>query len=151
MNLMFLEDALTKGGNMLRVLSTLCASMVLLLAIGQAQTTTDEIVATIPNQFTVGTQTLPAGQYFFTANIGANSIQVRSADGKHAAIGMIYTRIAKPETISQSQNKVVFDVRDNQYSLSEVWVSGEDGFALPGHMQASHTHATVKASSRKAS
>ena len=148
---MLLEDELTKGGNMFRVLSTLCASMVLLLAISQAQTTTDEIVATVSNPFTVGTQTLPAGQYFFTANIATSIIQVRSADGKHAAMSMIYTRIARPESAAQAENKVVFDVRNNQYALSEVWVAGEDGFVLPGHMQTSHTHLSVKANSLKAS
>jgi|WetSurMetagenome_2_1015567.scaffolds.fasta_scaffold05134_6 hypothetical protein len=135
---------------MFRVLSTLCASMVLLLAVGQAQTI-DEITATIPHQFTVGTQAFPAGVYHFKADIAGGNIQVRSADGKTSALGMIYTRIAQPESPANFENKVVFDVRNNQYALSEVWVAGEDGFVLPGHAQASHTHSTVKAKSRKAS
>ena len=92
----------------------------------------------------VGTRELPAGKY--TISMAANDETTLSVLGpKGEAFAMaIETRLAD---LGQKGTQVVFDkAPDGTYFLSELHVSGRDGFAFKG---ASNKHSHVMINSNK--
>ncbi len=98
------------------------------------------VTVDIPFQFFVGTKSLPAGTYKFSANANLSTINVTSTDGKEKAMSAVLTRLsAKPDT----EATAVFDVIGNDHYLSEFYPSGLDGFCFKG-AAANHTHLIIK-------
>jgi hypothetical protein len=82
----------------------------------------------IPFEFQIGSQTLPAGEYS-VKRLTQNSVLVRSRDGKLSAIAQTSGTITADE--NRKQEKLVFNQYGNQYFLSQVWMMrGGDGRAL---------------------
>jgi hypothetical protein len=75
----------------------------------------DKQQATIPFDFTVGQDRLPAGTYIFK-NLQGNVIELEG-QGKHAHIMALST---STEDVRQSPNRVVFSKYGEQYFLREV-------------------------------
>ena len=83
-----------------------------------------EMVVTIPFNFTVCTQSMPAGKYTVRQMTSANTnlLLVRSEDGVFAEIACAHdVRGAK----GASEGKLVFNRYRNQYFLAELWFPGD--------------------------
>jgi hypothetical protein len=98
-----------------------------------------------PSSGVAGTKTLPAGRYDIVQP-NRDLLVFRSAKGAVVEVPVL-TRLAKPAT-PLAEAKVVFDKFGDKYYISEIWIPGEDGFYLGGTREV-HTHATVKATTRK--
>lgn len=108
---------------------TLIATIILAgfvaMSSAQAQSlSTGRLVANIPFEFNVGSQTLPAGEYAVRniAQASANQVlQLHSRDGKVNAI--VQTR----GVISgiQESSKLVFQRSGDRYYFAQAWMKGE--------------------------
>jgi hypothetical protein len=108
---------------------TLIATIILAgfvaMSSAQAQSlSTGKLVANIPFEFNVGSQTLPAGEYTVRniAQASANQVlQLRSRDGKVNAI--VQTR----GVISGIQNssRLVFQRSGDHYYFAQAWMKGD--------------------------
>ena len=108
---------------------TLIATIILAgfvaMSSAQAQSlSTGRLVANIPFEFNVGSQTLPAGEYTVRniAQASANQVlQLRSRDGKVNAI--VQTR----GVISgiQDSSRLVFQRSGDRYYFAQAWMKGE--------------------------
>jgi hypothetical protein len=91
----------------------------------QAQSlSTGKLVANIPFEFNVGSQTLPAGEYTVRniAQAAANQVlQLRSRDGKVSAI--VQTRGVISGT--QESSKLVFQRSGDRYYFAQAWMQGD--------------------------
>ncbi len=88
-----------------------------------AQSSDMKVVASVPFDFTIGRQVMPAGEYT-VKRLSQNSraILIQSADGSASRIVQpIPTQSAK----EQEQGKLVFHRYGNQYFLSQIWSAGE--------------------------
>ena len=83
-----------------------------------------EMVADVPFNFTVCTQTMPAGKYKVRPMTSAttNLLLVRSEDGQFAEITC--TRDVQGSKRA-SEGKLIFNRYGNQYFLTELWFSGD--------------------------
>lgn len=92
---------------------------------------TGRLVANIPFEFNVGSQTLPAGEYTVRniAQASANQVlQLRSRDGKVSAI--VQTR----GVISgiQDSSRLVFQRSGDRYHFAQAWMKGDrNGLETP--------------------
>lgn len=79
-----------------------------------------EIEADIPFQFHAGNARFPAGKYILKMldNSDLDAMEIRSADGNHAAIFQVMS--AQAET-SPSKTELIFNKYGNQYFLSKVF------------------------------
>lgn len=109
-----------------------------------------KIVVDVPNAFAAATAQLPAGRYEVTLNgVAHQTVSFRSLDGKNTATVMISTAIAA-DPGKPTEGKLVFDVVGGQYTLSEVWMPGHDGYLMAGFKNDSvHKHAIAKGSPPK--
>jgi hypothetical protein len=97
----------------------------------QAQSA-NQMNANIPFSFTIGNQTLPAGEYtvrYINQDSGKTALLFRSMDGKTS-------RIVNMNTTQKAESEVkaslVFNQYGNSYFLSEVWTGGDQyGLSLP--------------------
>ncbi|MEO8433718.1 MAG: hypothetical protein ABI596_02400 [Pyrinomonadaceae bacterium] len=78
---------------------------------------------TVPFDFIVSAKTFPAGEYIVTRSTrgSAEGLRIQARDGKNGAYVMTMPVAARD---IQSQTKAVFRRYDNQYFLSQVWISG---------------------------
>ena len=83
--------------------------------------------ATIPFDFIVGNQALPAGQYTVDRGPATGTVMIRSADGKRAAIVLAQ---AVSSAVARDTGSLVFHRYGYTYFLSEVWSPGNDGRKL---------------------
>ena len=109
------------------VMSILSILLVAVFASGQARTIAK---AKIPFAFSVESKGFPAGEYEFSTAAAASTITVRSSDGKVSAMTPIVTRLAAGIHTTPQDAHIVFDKVGDSYTLSEIWVPGEDGFML---------------------
>ena len=107
-----------------------------------------KMTADIPNAFTVSGKQLPAGRYVLELQgTQHQTMTIRSTDGKQSSNAMISTSIGGEKSLD---GKVVFDRVGEEYTLSEVWFPGHDGFLLTGYRTGSeHKHSTVKGTPAK--
>ena len=90
-----------------------------------AQTIT--VKATIPFEFQLGAQTLPAGDYYVFHS--DHVLRLRAAGGPIAAMAL--TSAAAPEP-NASPSKLVFRRYGNEYFLAKVWIGyARSGVAVP--------------------
>ena len=115
-----MKKELLKGFTMLALTVTLALATA---AASNAQSS-NRIVADIPFEFTVGGQSLPAGQYAVrAANSQGNALIVQSDDAKSSAMRL--TNPIRPNKTNE-QARLVFHRYGERYFLAEVW-SGSDG------------------------
>ena len=120
---------------MLSLCLTLLAAVV---AHGQQGTT---VTAKIPFSFSVAGNVLPAGQYDFRPNTASNVVEV-VASGKPALLQGVVTRLAGAIHTTPKDAHIVFDKVGSNYTLSELWVPGNDGFLL-STTKAAHEHSVI--------
>lgn len=91
----------------------------------QAQTSgRTRMIANIPFEFSVGNQTLPAGEYGVTPINPASDhavLQLRSKDGSSSAMIQMGAAIGK----AQESAKLVFRRYGDKYFFAEAWVDGD--------------------------
>jgi hypothetical protein len=111
----------------LLVLIGLC---LVLAAMAYGQTA---VKANIPFAFTAGTKALPAGSYEVypvPSAAGVVDVRMRSADGKTAVLVPVITRLSGAIHTTPQDSHLVFDKVGENFSLSEVWIPGSDGYVL---------------------
>jgi hypothetical protein len=117
-------------------------SLIAFLAVtsGYAQTQM-MVTGKIAFPFTVGAKTLPPGQYEFVCDAATPVIRVVSGN-KNVALAPIITRLAGAMHTTPKDSHIVFDKVGDIYSLSEIWVPGQDGYMLLA-TKGQHEHAVV--------
>ena len=107
---------------------TLIAMIVLvgsLAVAAQAQTNSRiALVANIPFQFSIGNQTLPAGEYTVRSisdDYSTVVLRIESRDGRTHALLVTFTVEGK----AQNRSRLVFHRYGNQYFLAQAWVDGD--------------------------
>ena len=116
----------------------------------QAQTSgRTQLTANIPFNFSVGNQSLPAGEYTIAQiNPGSSNVvlQLRSREGNSAMVQMTSV-IGK----AQSNAKLIFHRYGNKYFFAQAWVDGErNGLQAPkprAERAAEREMAAIKAAS----
>jgi hypothetical protein len=117
-------------------------SLLTLLTAGSVYGQSRVVKADIPFAFNTAGKTLPAGQYEFFPN--ASGATMRIAGKGSSALAMVQTRMAAEIHTTQNDSHVVFDKVGDVYTLSEVWVPGQDGWML--HLtKGKHEHKVVDA------
>ena len=99
------------------------------------------IKAKIDFPFKVEGKVLPAGEYAFTRDAQAMTFRVQG-QGKEGAIAPILTRMAWEMHTTVQDSHLTFDVVGDTYSLSEIWIPGEDGYLIQ-MTKGPHTHKVV--------
>ena len=108
-----------------------------------AQTKGGPIVTKVPFEFSVGDKTFPAGEYRVVhQKHQLPHLRIQSADGKLTSALTPVTRLASQHTGDAPNASLVFDLVQEKHILSEVWVSGEDGYLLRG-TQEEHQHEVI--------
>jgi hypothetical protein len=94
-------------------------------AAAQAQTVgRAQLIADIPFEFNVGSQTLPAGEYTIRQVNPASDqavLQFRSKDGRASARVQMGSVIGK----AQESAKLIFNRYGNQHFFAQAWVDGD--------------------------
>ena len=115
----------------LKSFTILMLTLVFAALTAQAQST-NQMKADIPFRFTIGNQTLPAGEYtvrYVNQDSGKTALLFRSMDGKTSRIvNMNTTQRGEGE----AKASIVFNQYGDSYFLSEVWTGGDQyGLSLP--------------------
>lgn len=83
--------------------------------------------AAIHFSFLAGTTQCPPGTYEF--EVDGTKVTLRSTDPKGAtAILLVITRLGRHD--KDKDPEFVFDKRDEQLKLSEIWLPGQDGYLM---------------------
>ena len=105
----------------LRTMMIISGLMVVSAITAHAQAGSSFMVS-VPFDFTVSGRTLAAGEYIVARNgVSSDGLTIRSKDGKGGASAL--TKTIQTEDI-QNETTVVFKRYDDQFFLSQVWVSG---------------------------
>jgi hypothetical protein len=89
-----------------------------------------KIEINVPFNFSLGSQTLPAGAYSIR-QLSQTSMLIESADGQTRAIAQATGSVQMDANDKAPQEKAVFHQYGNQYFLAQVWmVRGSDGRKL---------------------
>lgn len=92
----------------------------------QAQTSS-KVEVNIPFEFSAGNETLQAGVYTIR-RASANLLVLRNRDGKSVILNAPLSLESKDKA-----ERLVFSRRGENYHLSQVWLSGENGRQLLPH------------------
>lgn len=94
--------------------------------------TLNQMKADIPFRFTIGDQTLPAGEYtvrYVNQDSGKTALLFKSTDGKTSRIVNMNTAQRGEQ---ETKASLVFNQYGDQYFLSEVWTGADQyGLSLP--------------------
>ncbi len=102
----------------------------------------ERIMVKIPHEFTVGDQSLPAGRYSISTEAGDPAkLHIHNLAGETCAWMQVITRLAQ-YAHEETKARMVFDRVGGQHMLSEVWLTGEDGFLILGTPK-DHSHEIV--------
>lgn len=110
----------------------LVALIVALTALTAQAQSANQMKANIPFSFTIGSQTLPAGEYtirYVNQDSGKTALLFKSADGRTSRIvNMMMSQ--KEEALTKAS--LVFNRYGESYFLSEVWTGADQyGLSLP--------------------
>src|SRR5688572_28528003 len=116
----------TEGGHMKnQALKTMTMIGVLLIlsAVSVHAQAGSSFRMTVPFDFIVSDKTLPAGEYIVMRSTrgSAEGLRIQSQDSRH---GAYVNTLPVGAADIQEQTKAVFRRYDNQYFLSQVWISG---------------------------
>jgi hypothetical protein len=92
----------------------------------QAQTSLNTLKFTVPFEFNVGDEVLPAGDY--TVFVENQTIRFRKSDGKANAIALAWRAVNASQT--DNDVKLTFRHYGDQLYLSQVWLAGGIGREL---------------------
>ena len=113
---------------------TMIALMVLvgsMAVAAQAQTGRAQLVASIPFQFNVGNQSMPAGEYTVSQinpQSGHAVLQLRAKDGSRTVLIQMNNVIGKATERAQ----LVFNRLGSEYYFSQAWMASDDtGWQAP--------------------
>ena len=120
---------------MKREITNAFASLMLVLvlaAVTASAQSAKQMTANIPFQFTIGNQTLPAGEYtirYINQDSGKNTLLIKSTDGRNSRI--VQMTPAQKSTPAEKAS-LVFNQYGDSYFLSEVWNAADQfGLSLP--------------------
>ncbi len=102
---------------------------------------TPQVRAQIDFAFAVENKVLPAGTYDFIRDDTASVFRVTD-EGKNEAVAPVQTRLAALMPGMPNKPEVVFDKIGDTYKLAEIWIPGEDGYAITV-TKAKHEHKIV--------
>jgi hypothetical protein len=102
-----------------------------------------QVRAQIDFAFDVDGKVLPAGTYDFIRDETASAFRVTDGS-KNEAMALVRTRLANLMPGMPNSASVVFDKIGDKYTLAEIWMPGEDGYAL-NVVKEKHEHRIVKA------
>ena len=123
----------------------LALGVVSLIALGSvyaAQSTAEVLKAKIDFAFSVGNKVLPAGEYVFTKDEGAQAFRIQGAGNTRHMVNII-TQLSGEVRANPKGAALVFDTVGDKYILSEIWIPGVEGF-LVQVTKGAHTHKVVK-------
>jgi hypothetical protein len=129
----------TEEGSMKTRIATVLLLLVSAAMFAAAQSSSS-IVVDVPFAFHVGGKVLPAGTYRILPGSNLSQITVATADGKNEALVPVMTRLSQR---SEKESIVVFDVSGENHYMTEIYISGLDGFQIQG-APGKHSHASVK-------
>jgi hypothetical protein len=107
-----------------------CAALLLGL-FGRSARAEERMVVTVPFEFVVKGEVLPAGRYEVVEGAGGNDrsvVLVRQDHGK--AVALTLSTPADGRDPKGSQPALVFSRIENRYVLSQVWEGEDDGRQL---------------------
>ena len=107
--------------------TVVAAAAVLLVAATEARAQ-DQVIATVPFDFFVGTARMPAGDYMISEESGGNIVKVAGERNDQAAFALT---IAGSIDESPSQPELVFDKIGNTYFLARIVVDHDNVRELP--------------------
>lgn len=108
-------------------MTTMLALIVGLTAVAaQAQTTPKAVRFTVPFEFNVNSEVLPAGDY--TVSVENQTVRIQKNDGKANVIAL--SRRTVSTNRSDSPVKLTFRHYGDQYYLAQVWVADGVGREL---------------------
>ncbi len=88
----------------------------------------DIVKVTLPHETTVGTTTLPAGEYTIRGltddGSSSSTLQIRSATGGYTAA--VALRIQEPLSKRAEQTQVLLRRDGDKYQLDTIWLEGQD-------------------------
>lgn len=116
----------------------------LLLALAGSATAgeKDRIMVKVPHAFTVGDQALPSGRYSVSTESGDTPrLHLHNLAGESCAWLPVITRLSR-HAHDDTVARLVFDRVAGQHYLSEVWLSGEDGYLVRGTPK-EHAHEVI--------
>ncbi len=117
-----MRKQLLKGLTMLTAIMTLAMVTAVVSANGQ----TVKGKASVPFEFVVGDQSLPAGAYTVTAlTSSGGAMRIRGNESNDSAI-----RLTTQASGTSTHAKLVFHRYGQRYFLAQVWSSNEDGREL---------------------
>ncbi len=117
-------------------------SLVMLLGALSGYGQPTEIKAKIDFSFNVEGKVLPPGQYDLLKVESEPVFKVQGA-GNNVALATIITRISGEMHATPNVPHLVFDKIGDTYSLSEIWIPGEEGYLVLA-TKVPHTHKIVK-------
>jgi hypothetical protein len=132
-----------------KIVSLILASALVGAGAASALAAEPLVTAHVPFAFEAGSTKFPAGHYAIVAPDDASDLvlRVRNLDTQQEAFVEALTRLAER---GDHQSLLVFDDVGGQRMLSEIHVTGEDGYLLPAAGKRPHTHAMVKAQAGRA-
>jgi hypothetical protein len=110
--------------------SVLLAGAFLAFAGANASASWNVMEVRVPFAFVVKGQTFPAGRYLVEQENGS-TVLVRGEKDNHAAAFMITTP-ADGQDPAGAKPTLTFTRSENQYRLSNVWESGNEGWSVTG-------------------
>jgi hypothetical protein len=136
-----------KGRAMKKYEWSLLPVVVLLMGAGPASAAARLVAdATIPFAFVVSGAEVPAGKYeVLVEDPSVGTLILRNAESGKTILVPFTTRLAMRPA---DEDLLVFDRAGDKHYLSEIYISGSDGYFLPG-APSRHTHAQVKVSKKK--
>jgi hypothetical protein len=111
---------------------------------GSALAQDHKVTATVPFNFTVNGQTLPAGNYTLGSDIDSPRMLTISDRQK----GVVMTAITVPDSEASADSKLVFHRYGNQYFLSEIRTANS---SMTCHLVTSKQEKWAKAQTQEAS
>ncbi len=124
------------------------AVVVMTAWIGAAQQSTilnaPKEVITIPFQFYIDGDLLPAGTYEFTPGALGTHVELRNVQSERTLVISVLTSVSL-RNVNGAQ--AVFDVVGPDHYLSELYFKGMDGFAFNG-APTKHTHQIVESATK---
>ena len=119
----------------------LLSSILMLLAVAGAYGQT-LVKSNVPFQFIAAGKTLPAGSYAFIHDTAGELIKVVGTAKDATALVPIITRLGAAIHTTKQDTHLVFDQVGAVYTLSEIWVPGQDGLMVAA-TKGKHEHKTI--------
>jgi hypothetical protein len=106
---------------------SLIGALTAVLLMAGTAASADVLEAKVPFPFVVNGKTLPAGQYTIErAGMGESVLLIRGEHGNDATV-FVGTRPAGRQSPSHDMPALQFKKYENQYKLSAVWESADEG------------------------